>query len=39
VPNASSGGYVEWKSDDASRLFTAVNNDEPIPHDLIDQPA
>ena len=38
VPNDSSGDYVEWKSDDASRLFTAVNNDEPIPHDLIDQP-
>jgi LCP family protein required for cell wall assembly len=35
VPNNS--GDVEWSSDDVSRLFTALENDDAIPAELLDQ--
>lgn len=37
VPATSSGDYLEWNQADAAKLFTAINNDAPIPRDLLDQ--
>ena len=31
-----SGSIVEWDSDAAGRLFTALNSDSPIPQDVLD---
>ncbi|HZQ30285.1 MAG TPA: LCP family protein, partial [Mycobacterium sp.] len=38
VPASPSGDYLEWDKDAATQLFDAVNNDNPIPRRLLEQP-
>ncbi|GAA4616460.1 LCP family protein [Saccharopolyspora hordei] len=35
--DANGGSVIVWDSDDASRMFDAIANDEPIPPDLLEQ--
>ncbi|MDT5009520.1 MAG: hypothetical protein QOH57_1137 [Mycobacterium sp.] len=37
VPATGSGGGLEWDDTDATRLFTAIINDDPVPPELLDQ--